>query len=115
MPVVTTAMSTMIVKKVGVVTHANLHAGIRTVMDYLGITGGDRIASLLPFSFVYGVSQLNCAIATGATLEVVDTAFVPPTSPYRCRRCACSPAPADVCIPRASGRCETRSCTRRST
>ena len=60
-----------------VITHANLRVGIRTVVDYLGITSDDRIASLLPFSFVYGFNQLNCALATGAMLEVIDTALAP--------------------------------------
>jgi acyl-CoA synthetase (AMP-forming)/AMP-acid ligase II len=60
-----------------VITHANLRAGIGTVVDYLGITLDDRIASLLPFSFVYGFNQLNCAIATGASLEVIDTTLAP--------------------------------------
>jgi long-subunit acyl-CoA synthetase (AMP-forming) len=49
-----------------VMSHDNLLAGIRTVVGYLGITAEDRIASVLPFSFVYGFNQLNCAIATPA-------------------------------------------------
>jgi acyl-CoA synthetase (AMP-forming)/AMP-acid ligase II len=54
-----------------IVSHANLAVGIRTVVDYLHITGDDRIASLLPFSFVYGFNQLNCALATGARLDII--------------------------------------------
>ena len=42
------------------------------VVDYLGITENDRIASLLPFSFDYGFNQLLCCVRTGATL-VVET------------------------------------------
>ncbi len=57
--------------KAVVMSHDNLLAGIRTVVDYLGITAADRIASVLPFSFVYGFNQLNCALATGARLEIV--------------------------------------------
>lgn len=60
-----------------VVSHDNLLAGIHTVVDYLGIGPDDRIASLLPFSFVYGFNQLNCAVATGASLEIVATAMAP--------------------------------------
>ena len=60
-----------------VITHANLRTGIETVVEYLGLVREDRIASLLPFSFVYGFNQLNCAIATGATLEVIDTTMAP--------------------------------------
>jgi len=52
------------------VTHANIEAAARTVVGYLGISASDRIASLLPFSFVYGLSQLLCAVTAGATLVV---------------------------------------------
>jgi amino acid adenylation domain-containing protein len=62
-----------------VFSHANLGAGIRTVVDYLGIRREDRIASLLPFGFVYGFNQLNCAVATGAALDIVDTVLAPET------------------------------------
>lgn len=54
------------------VTQGNLLAGISTVARYLGLTAADRIASLLPFGFVYGLNQLNGAIAVGATLDVID-------------------------------------------
>jgi amino acid adenylation domain-containing protein len=60
-----------------VVSHANLLAGIRTVVSYLDIRPDDHIASLLPFSFVYGFNQLNCAIATGASLDIIATAMAP--------------------------------------
>lgn len=60
-----------------VMSHDNLLAGIRTVVAYLGITRDDRIASLLPFSFVYGFNQLNCAVATGASLDIIGSALAP--------------------------------------
>jgi len=56
-----------------VVSHANVWAGMRAVVAYLGIDEHDRIASLLPFSFDYGLNQLHCAVATGATLVVERT------------------------------------------
>ncbi|HEX9217284.1 MAG TPA: AMP-binding protein [Gemmatimonadales bacterium] len=52
------------------VTHANLLAAAETVIRYLGITATDRIASVLPFSFVYGMSQVLCAVGSGAALVV---------------------------------------------
>jgi amino acid adenylation domain-containing protein len=52
------------------VTHANLLAAAQTVIEYLGVVSSDRIASVLPFSFVYGMSQVLCAVASGATLVV---------------------------------------------
>ena len=57
-------------------THANLWAGARAVSSYLGITGDDRIASLLPFSFDYGFNQLLCAVGNGAAL-IVERSPVP--------------------------------------
>ena len=52
------------------VTHGNLLAAAETVIGYLGIAAHDRIASVLPFSFVYGMSQVLCAAGSGAALVV---------------------------------------------
>jgi acyl-CoA synthetase (AMP-forming)/AMP-acid ligase II len=52
------------------VTHGNLHAGVDAVREYLGIRPTDRLASLLPFSFDYGLNQLFVAVRTGATLVI---------------------------------------------
>jgi amino acid adenylation domain-containing protein len=57
------------------VTHANLLAAAETVIAYLGITAADRIASILPFSFVYGMSQVLCAVGSGAALVVERSAL----------------------------------------
>jgi amino acid adenylation domain-containing protein len=53
-----------------VVSHANLWAVTGAVVDYLGLSHTDRIASLLAFSFVYGMGQLLCAVGAGAALVV---------------------------------------------
>jgi amino acid adenylation domain-containing protein len=58
------------------VSHGNLWAGMSAVVDYLGITAADRVASLLPFSFDYGLNQLLCCAATGAAL-VVERSPIP--------------------------------------
>ena len=52
------------------VTHGNLLAAAGTVIEYLGIVATDRIASVLPFSFVYGMSQVLCAAGSGAALVI---------------------------------------------
>ena len=52
------------------VTHGNLLAAAEIVVGYLGIVATDRIASVLPFSFVYGMSQVLCAAASGAALVI---------------------------------------------
>jgi len=53
-----------------VVSHGNLWASMHAVTSYLGIVPGDRIAGILPFGFVYGMSQVLCAVGTGAALVV---------------------------------------------
>ena len=57
-------------------SHANLWAGADAVVDYLDLGSDDRIASLLPFSFDYGLNQLLCCARTGAAL-VVERSPVP--------------------------------------
>jgi acyl-CoA synthetase (AMP-forming)/AMP-acid ligase II len=52
------------------ITHGNLWAGMRAVVGYLGISDSDRIASLLPFSFDYGLNQLLCSVGARASLVV---------------------------------------------
>ena len=51
-----------------VISHANLLAGCRIVSRYIGIRADDRLLSVLPFSFDYGLNQLLTAIGAGATL-----------------------------------------------
>jgi amino acid adenylation domain-containing protein len=57
-------------------SHENLWAGVRVVSSYLGLREDDRIAGLLPFSFVYGFNQLTTALFVGATL-VVERSTLP--------------------------------------
>jgi len=57
-------------------SHGNVWAGMSAVVSYVGITREDRVASLLPFSFDYGLNQLLCSMATGATL-VLERSPVP--------------------------------------
>jgi acyl-CoA synthetase (AMP-forming)/AMP-acid ligase II len=53
-----------------VFSHGSLQTGVGGVVEYLGLTGEDRIAGLLPFSSVYGLNQLLCSIHCGAALLV---------------------------------------------
>lgn len=59
-----------------VMSHANLWAGVRVVARYLGLRPDDRIASVLPFSFVYGFNQLTTALHVGATLVIERSTLV---------------------------------------
>jgi amino acid adenylation domain-containing protein len=49
-------------------THANMCAAIEAIVEYLGITGDDRLMNVLPLSFGYGLTQLFSATKAGATL-----------------------------------------------
>ncbi|MCB9599235.1 MAG: AMP-binding protein [Sandaracinus sp.] len=51
-----------------VITHDNLVAGARIVSTYLQITADDRLLSVLPFHFDYGLNQLLTTVRQGATL-----------------------------------------------
>ncbi len=57
------------------VSHENLWASVGPVVRYLGLVASDRLASVLPFSFTYGLGQLTCALAAGAELVVIDPTF----------------------------------------
>lgn len=59
-----------------VMSHQNLWAGVRVVATYLGLRQDDRIAGLLPFSFVYGFNQLTTALFVGARLVVERSTLV---------------------------------------
>ncbi|HVX39487.1 MAG TPA: AMP-binding protein [Gemmatimonadaceae bacterium] len=52
------------------ISHANLWAGVQAVTRYLDLRASDRIASLLPFSFDYGLNQLLGALWSRATLVI---------------------------------------------
>jgi acyl-CoA ligase (AMP-forming) (exosortase A-associated) len=56
-------------------SHANLLAGSRIVCRYLGIRDSDRILSVLPFSFDYGLNQLLTAVEQGATTILLRFRF----------------------------------------
>jgi acyl-CoA ligase (AMP-forming) (exosortase A-associated) len=49
-------------------SHRNLLAGTRIVRTYLGIGAEDRILSILPYSFDYGLNQLLTVVEQGATI-----------------------------------------------
>lgn len=50
------------------ISHENLIAGARIVSQYLELRQDERIISILPFSFDYGLNQLLSSVQVGATL-----------------------------------------------
>jgi acyl-CoA ligase (AMP-forming) (exosortase A-associated) len=58
-------------------SHDNLLAGARIVSEYLNIQEDERIISILPFSFDYGLNQLLTSVCCGATLILQRSHFPP--------------------------------------
>jgi len=56
-------------------SHRNLLAGSRIVSKYLGIREEERILSVLPFSFDYGLNQLITSVEQGATVAMLTFRF----------------------------------------
>jgi amino acid adenylation domain-containing protein len=52
-------------------SHANLIASTRIVRTYLGINPADRLLSVLPFSFDYGLNQLLTSVEQGARIVLL--------------------------------------------
>ena len=49
-------------------THRNMAFAVSSIVDYLQMQGDDRVVSVLPLSFDYGLYQLLLCTAVGATL-----------------------------------------------
>ena len=49
-------------------SHRNIRIGARSVIDYLGLTGSDRLLSVLPYSFDAGLNQLTTMLMTGGSV-----------------------------------------------
>lgn len=55
-----------------ILSHNNMVAGAESVSQYLKNSPNDRILSVLPFSFDYGLSQLTTAFSAGATTVLLN-------------------------------------------
>ncbi|WP_210528163.1 AMP-binding protein [Rubellimicrobium arenae] len=49
-------------------THSNIWVGAESVIQYLGLTGEDRLISVLPYSFDAGLNQLTTMLMAGGTV-----------------------------------------------
>jgi len=58
-----------------VLSHRNMVAGARSVASYLELTPADRVLSVLPLSFDYGLSQLTTAFLAGAAVVLINHLF----------------------------------------
>ncbi|MFP5392971.1 MAG: acyl-CoA ligase (AMP-forming), exosortase A system-associated, partial [Gammaproteobacteria bacterium] len=58
-----------------VLSHRNIVAGAHSVAGYLGLAPEDRVLSVLPLSFDYGLSQLTTAFHVGAAVVLMNHLF----------------------------------------
>ena len=58
-----------------VLSHRNLVAGAQSVAQYLELTPNDRILSVLPLSFDYGLNQITTAMLVGASAVLMNYLF----------------------------------------
>lgn len=58
-----------------VLSHRNIVTGAKSVAEYLGNQSNDRILSVLPLSFDYGLNQLTTALHVGATNILMNYLF----------------------------------------
>jgi acyl-CoA ligase (AMP-forming) (exosortase A-associated) len=58
-----------------VLSHRNMVAGAESVAGYLSMAPSDRILSVLPLSFDYGLSQLTTAFLAGASVVLMNHLF----------------------------------------
>jgi acyl-CoA ligase (AMP-forming) (exosortase A-associated) len=56
-------------------SHRNLLAGSRIVSKYLAIQSSERILSVVPFSFDYGLNQFLTTVQNGATVVLLQFRF----------------------------------------
>jgi acyl-CoA ligase (AMP-forming) (exosortase A-associated) len=58
-----------------VLSHRNIVAGAKSVAQYLELTSSDRILSVLPLSFDYGLNQITTALLAGGTAVLMNYLF----------------------------------------
>jgi acyl-CoA synthetase (AMP-forming)/AMP-acid ligase II len=92
-------------------SHDNLVAGSRIVSTYLNITREERILSILPFSFDYGLNQMITSVEHGGTLM---HSRVPPSTETSCLISDTLRIPEGRCLFRCSRRSEKHCPTPRS-
>jgi len=58
-------------------SHRNLVANTRSILDYLQLTETDRVVNVLPFHYSYGNSVLHTHLAVGASIVLENSMLYP--------------------------------------
>lgn len=60
-------------------SHLNLRANTESIVEYLRLSGADRVMAVLPFYYVYGLSLLNTHVFAGGSV-VIENRFAYPAA-----------------------------------
>ena len=61
------------------VTHGNIEANTRSIVEYLGLQSDDRMLVVLPFSYCFGASLLHTHLRVGGCVVLCHTLTFPET------------------------------------
>jgi acyl-CoA synthetase (AMP-forming)/AMP-acid ligase II len=61
-------------------SHLNVVANTRSILEYLRLTGEDSVLQVLPFPYVFGLSLLHTHVAVGGTIVLHDNMVFPDTA-----------------------------------
>ena len=76
--------------KGAVLSHLNLVANVRSIVEYLELGPADRVLAVLPFYYVYGKSILNTHVAVGGSVVVENRFLFPQVAVDTLDREACT-------------------------
>ncbi|HEX6851253.1 MAG TPA: class I adenylate-forming enzyme family protein [Candidatus Polarisedimenticolaceae bacterium] len=76
--------------KGAVLSHLNLVANTRSIVQYLELTSADRVLAVLPFYYVYGKSLLNTHVAAGGSVVIENRFLFPQVAVDTLQREACT-------------------------
>lgn len=57
------------------ISYRNLSANTRSIVEYLGLTAGERTITTLPFNYAFGLSILNTFLYVGASIVLTESSL----------------------------------------
>jgi len=57
-------------------SYTNIESNAASIINYLGITPGDKAVTALPMSYSYGLSVINSHVMAGASLFLTELSFI---------------------------------------
>lgn len=72
------------------VTHANLRANTASIVEYLGLRRSDRILTILPYYYCFGLSTLHTHLRVGGSVALCNSFAFPETAIDMMERTECT-------------------------